>query len=291
MNALLARRAVRDILRDAVHSADFETDQIICRVTGSERARLHAHPEEQLSPENLSAIMELSRRRAEGEPLAYILGNSPFCGRPFITKPGVLIPRPETEILTKIAGDILKRLPKLDTNGKFADWCTGSGCIAITLLLENPGWSCWAVDSSAEAIAIARENAVFHGVDDRVKFILRKSPSAAASEIPRESLAFVVSNPPYIPTREIPSLEIQVRDHEPVEALDGGIDGLDVYRTLIAELPYFMRPGAELLLETGGADQVKEIIHMSRGARQKFNFVKKFEDQREISRFVLLKIS
>jgi release factor glutamine methyltransferase len=188
--------------------------------------------------------------------------------------------------MTEIARGLMERTPP---GGEkcFADWCTGSGCIAITLVLENPGWHCWASDKSAEAIEIARRNAAIHGVEDRINFILTDSPSDARQIIPPRSLDFIVSNPPYIPTGDIPYLEDQVALYEPRAALDGGADGLDIYRMLLSELPVFMKPGAELLLETGGAKQADDVARLGEGS---FELARKFEDHREISRFVLLKI-
>ena len=248
------------------------------------RPQLHMRPEAETSPESCARIMALAERRASGEPLAYVLGNAIFRSRAFITRPGVLIPRPETEILTEIASDRMKRLT--GGEGRFADWCTGSGCIAVTLALENPGWLCWAVDSSAEAIEIARENAIAHGVQDRINFVKCDRPSDALGSIQPRSLDFVVSNPPYIPRVEISSLEEQVARWEPREALDGGSDGLDVYRALLSELTPLMKPRAELLFETGGTDQADEA---GRIAGQWFELAGKFDDHRGISRFLLLK--
>jgi release factor glutamine methyltransferase len=229
--------------------------------------------------------MGLALRRASGEPLAYVLGNAVFCSRVFMTRPGVLIPRPETEILTEIACDRMRRRPQ-GGGRRFADWCAGSGCIAVTLLLENPGWVCWAVDSSAEAIEIARENAAAHGVLDRVNFIRSDRPSDALGSIPTCSLDFVVSNPPYIPANEIAGLEEQVARWEPREALDGGADGLDVYRMLLFELTPFMKPQAELLFETGGPGQADKVAGLAEGS---FELAGRFADHRGISRFLLLK--
>jgi release factor glutamine methyltransferase len=287
MNIGLARAIVKKKLLNAVTSPDFEADQIICgAIKGIGRAWLHSHPEAEVSPQSFAAIMGLAERRVSGEPLAYVLGNSLFCGRQFITARDALIPRPETEILTEIASSAMRRIAP-EGGKRFADWCTGSGCIAITLVLENPGWSCWAVDSSEDALRIARENAALHGARDSVKFLISGSPSDAVPDIGPNSLDFVVSNPPYIPTNDISSLEAQVADYEPRIALDGGDDGLDAYRMLIHELPALMKPGAELLLETGGASQADEVLRLAGGS---FELVKKYSDHREIGRFLLLKI-
>jgi len=289
MNAGRTRAAVREILG---WDADFEADQIICAVTSSPRASIHAHPEAYVSRENYLSILELARRRLLGEPLAYVLGDAFFCGRRFTAGRGALIPRPETEILTWAADEIMK---KTQDGGResFADWCTGSGCIAITLLLENPCWTCFAVDSSADALLVARENAAAHGVDDRINFILCETPRG--SGITPESLGFVTTNPPYIPTNDIASLETQVRDYEPQEALDGGPDGLRAYRMLLSGLPRLMKPGASLLLETGGDEQSREVRLLAHDMTEQpasggmIEFIKIFPDHRGIGRFMLWK--
>jgi release factor glutamine methyltransferase len=289
MDAGGARARVRAILADAgVPDTGFEADQIICREIGSSRASLHAHPEAAVSAEVFSRAEDLAARRAGGEPLAYVLGSAFFCGREFSVD-GTLIPRPETEIMTSIADGLLKE--RAGHAGLFADWCAGSGCIAVTLLLENPGWSCVAVDSSADALRTATENAARHGVAERMTPILCRSPEE--SGVAPESLSLVVSNPPYIPTRDIPSLEKQVRDFEPLEALDGGPDGLDVCRALIRGTPPLMEPGAHLLIETGGGGQADEAVRLGHelwdatNGPDELKFIEKFSDHRGIGRFIL----
>lgn len=251
------RAAARALLSSAgAPDSGFEADQIVSRVLGRPRAYLHAHPEEGVPSPQFSKVMELSGRRASGEPLAYVLGDALFCGRPFFVDGRVLIPRPETEVLTEWADSRIKALPG---GGVFADWCTGSGCVAVTLLLENPGWRACAVDSSPGALGVARENARAAGVSERVEFLLCARPREAADAISPRSLDLIVANPPYIPTDTIPALEPQVRGYEPREALDGGPDGLDVCRLLLAELPRYMKPGAPLVLETGGEEQADRL--------------------------------
>ncbi|MDR1943185.1 MAG: peptide chain release factor N(5)-glutamine methyltransferase [Synergistaceae bacterium] len=290
MNLGQTRDAVRNLLAEAkIPDADFEADCLICGATQISRVFLHSRPETGVERENFSKIMKLANSRAGGAPLSYVLGSAFFCGREFFVQSGVLIPRPETELLAEAASDILNRSP--GGGGVFADWCAGSGCIGITLVLENPGWNCFAVDSSEKALAAARQNAESLGVLDRINFVCCQTPYE--SGIPQASLDLAVSNPPYIPTGVIASLERQVRDYEPKEALDGGSDGLDVYRTLLAGLPRLMKPEGVMIFETGGEEQADEVIEL--GARvlrrgkeiDRVRFVKKFQDHRGISRFVL----
>ena len=156
-------------------------------------------------------------RRVSGEPLQYILGVADFYGRDFAVGPGVLIPRHDTETLI----DGVKKVFAHDEAFRFLDWGTGSGCLAVTILLEFPNASGAAVDVSGEALSYARENAERWGVVDRAEF------GDNGGEF-----ALIVSNPPYIPSCEIAGLQREIRDFEPTLALDGGHDGMRYYREL-----------------------------------------------------------
>jgi release factor glutamine methyltransferase len=289
MNAGETRAVVRKILADAgIKDAGFEADQMILGAAALSRAAIHAHPEFAIGEEEFQKICSIARKRAEGAPLAYVLGNSLFCGRTFAVDGRVLIPRPETEILTEIADGFLKDISlKIPENDKFfADWCAGSGCIGITLLLENPGWRCFAVDSSAEALQAARENAASHGVLGRMTFIHRADPADAA-DIALGSLYLAAANPPYIKTGDISSLERQVRCYEPLAALDGGADGLDIYRILLGGLPRLMKPGGLILLETAGGEQADDILAIGSDLSGDIKLIKNFHDHMGIRRFML----
>lgn len=289
-----ARRAAAELLLAAeIPQALFEADQITGHVLTLSRAALHTHPERTIAKDDLSRIVEMSIRRAAKEPLAHILGNSFFCGRSFRVTRDTLIPRPETEMLAMRADSLMKEMDTVDTP-VFADWCTGGGCIAITLLAENPTWRAYAVDSSERALAVATENAALHGVLDRIAFLLHSTPEDAKDGIPPGSLDFVTANPPYIPTENLAGLEEQVRRYEPIEALDGGPDGLDVYRLLLPGICVFMKPGAHMLLETAGEEQASAIRAMYDksgtcvgSTSQELELLDLFSDQRDIYRFML----
>jgi release factor glutamine methyltransferase len=274
----LLRRVLSDV---GTQSRNLEADRIICGVLGVSRVWLLSRPQEELPDEKCRLALEFARRLAKGEPLAYVLGDAFFCGRKFFVDRSTLIPRPETEILTKLADGFLKKTGR----GTFADWCTGSGCVAITLCADNPGFAAFAVDSLPAALASARHNAELHGVEDRITFIECANPSAAL--IKSESLDMVIANPPYIPSGTIETLEPQVRDYEPRDALDGGIDGLYVYRLLLRGLPHFLKPGAALFFETGGGEQPSEIAEIAAHEAPSLSLEKISRDQREIARFML----
>lgn len=284
----LKKRTARLLSDAGIPEANVEADRIICRVLGITRASLHAHPERAVRHDSASRIASLAERRKKHEPLAYILGSSLFCGIELKVDSRTLIPRPETEILCDIASSLLKEIEKKSGEpAVFADWCTGSGAIAISLLAENPERRCYAADSSAGALSVAEENAHSSGVASRVKFIECSKPESAAGLIPTESLDLITANPPYIPSPELASLETQVGAYEPTEALDGGPDGLDVYRMLLRGLPRYMKSGSPLLLETAGGDQPSEIAALADKTPEKLVLESKFKDHRGIERFML----
>lgn len=275
------RLVLGDLFREAeIPDPWLEADRIFCHALSITRASLHAYPERAMSGDDYARVVDFAMRRLAGEPLAYLFGSAIFCGRTFEVDAATLIPRTETEILTERAS---ARLRRFSEPGTFADWCTGSGCIAITLLLDNPGWGAFAVDASESALAVARSNARAYGVAERILFIRCADPGALIHVIDEHSIDLIVSNPPYIPTAILRGLDVSVRDHEPRLALDGGADGLDVYRLLLRTLPRYMKPGAPLYLETGGASQVEALRGMA-GAFG-LDFTDAFIDHRGIERF------
>ena len=178
---------------------------------------------------------ELLSRRAEREPLAYLLGRKEFFGREFCVDARVLIPRPETEMLVELATEFAASAGHSGLT--IADIGTGSGVIAVTLAAELPGALVTAVDIDSDALDVARRNAGNLGVADRIKFV-----HADFEDLPGEPFEVVVSNPPYIRTGELQELEPEL-SFEPVHALDGGEDGSAVLSPLIDSLPNMLAPG------------------------------------------------
>jgi release factor glutamine methyltransferase len=230
-----------------------EADSILVRLLDCSRATILAHPEKILTDSQVSSVMEAGRRRAKGEPLQYVLGETHFYGRPFETSRGVLIPRPETELLTELA---LEFLPA-SAPRTLLDWGTGSGCIAITLLLERPLTKAVMAEKNPSSLLQAWKNTARYGLTGRS--FLWHSRTPADIPVAPGTLDLVVSNPPYIPTRDIPNLMREVRDHEPRLALDGGEDGMDCHRLLFRHAPLWLRPGGTLLFEIGDAAQAKKL--------------------------------
>jgi release factor glutamine methyltransferase len=247
-----ARKALTGGLRDAgIDGAAGEADAILTRVLGCARAFLLAHPEREMTEAERRAVEEILRRRAAGEPLQYILKEACFWGRDFEVGPGVLIPRPETELLTELALEF--------DFSRFLDWGTGSGCIAATLLLERPGTRGTLAEKSPAALATAWKNLARHGLLGRALLWHSRAPE----DIPcPERFGLVAGNPPYIPARELETLPREVR-REPRDALDGGADGLDCFRLLFDRAPLWLKRGGALVLEIGGAEQAEVLKKMS----------------------------
>ncbi len=181
-------------------------------------------------------------RLKKHEPLAYILGEWYFYDEIYKVSSDCLVPRPETEHLVE---ELIKRLP---VNGRFADLCTGSGCIAISTLVHRPDCTAAAVDISEKALNIAKENSEINAVSDRINFI--RSDIMIRNCLGDEKFDIIVSNPPYIRTNVISALDAEVLA-EPIIALDGGSDGLDFYRVLISEYTKNIKYGGFLICEIG----------------------------------------
>ncbi|MEQ8961220.1 MAG: peptide chain release factor N(5)-glutamine methyltransferase [Coleofasciculus sp. C2-GNP5-27] len=211
----------------------------------------------------LSVLTQLWQRRlCDRLPVQYIVGATPWRRFSLKVSPAVLIPRPETEYLIDLAVSATGQspTPQLDA-GPWADLGTGSGAIALGLAEVFPDATIHAVDYSADALAIAQLNAQQLGFDSRIQFYQGSwfSPLAAL----KGHLSGIVSNPPYIPKDELQQLQPEVRDHEPLMALDGGIDGLDCIRHLINTSPDYLCPGGVWMIEmmAGQGNTVAQLLH------------------------------
>lgn len=202
---------------------------------------------------------ELIGRRRGGEPVWRILGEREFWGLPFAISPDVLDPRPDTETLVSAGLEMLG--PARARSVNVLDLGTGSGAILVALLHELQHARGAGVDRSEAACRMARSNADRHGLGDRAAFLVGDWSAALASN----GFDLVVSNPPYIETAVIPTLAREVRDHDPVAALDGGSDGLSCYRTVVADLPHLLRDGGCALLEVG-VGQSTDVLALMRAA-------------------------
>ncbi|CAL1240980.1 peptide chain release factor N(5)-glutamine methyltransferase [Candidatus Methylocalor cossyra] len=230
-----------------------EAEVLLTQVLGGDRAQLRAWPERPLDPDRAARFRALVERRRAGEPLAYITGEREFWSRRFRVGPGVLIPRPETELLVELA---LTLLPQ-DRPAELLDLGTGTGVIAVTLALERPAIRALATDLSPEALALAMENAARHGATN-LRFALGNwfvaVPAGARFDL-------VVSNPPYIATGD-PHLGRGDLRFEPALALVAGPEGLDALAAIVAAAGAYLKPEGWLLLEHGytQADAVAALL-------------------------------
>ena len=230
-------------------SPRLDAELLLSFVTGLERIHLYTQFDRPLVPDELARYRELIARRSRGTPVAYLLGEKPFWSLDLKVDPRVLIPRPDTETLVQAA---LKSLP--DGPRRVIDIGTGSGAIALAIAAERPDAHLAATDISADALAVARENAALNDLEDRVTFLEGDLfapfaiPEVGDLWIPAD---MIVSNPPYIGESEKPSLDRSVLDFEPHGALFAGPDGLDVLRRLVLAAHEHLRPGGALLVEIG----------------------------------------
>lgn len=217
---------------------------LLSAATGLSRVELYAYHDRPLSPEERATLRESVKRRAAGEPLQYVTGEVAFRHLVVKVRPGVLIPRPETEVLV---GEVLAALSGVEAP-LVADPCTGSGVVALAVAQEHPGSRVWATDLSPVAVEVAVANAARLELDDAVTVLESDLLHALPNEL-RGRLDAVVSNPPYVPSADVPGLPAEVAGFEPHLALDGGPDGLDVFRRLAAEAARWLRPGGTFAVE------------------------------------------
>lgn len=221
---------------------------------GADVARIEiiTDPRRALTQAQVDAVETLVARRLKREPVAHIVGYKAFWTLNLRVSRDVLIPRPETELLVEAALAMIAP----DQEARVLDLGVGSGAILLSVLNDRPNARGVGVDASEAALLVARANAEALGLGDRIE--LRQGDWCAGLA---ESFDLVLSNPPYIPTGDIDGLQPEVSQHEPRLALDGGPDGLDAYRTIIAQLPKVLRPGGALALEVGAgqADAVAAL--------------------------------
>ena len=232
-------RSISAELTDITEDAALEARLIIQKATGLSRPVLLSHPEREVSERDLLRISELTEKRKTGFPLPYILGEWEFYGHPFYVDPSVLIPRPETELLADEALAWLKKHPSVDSG---FDIGTGSGCIAISLLLARPDLRMTAVDLHREALFTACRNADRHSVSHRFSPVQCDLFSPFSGRF-----SLLCANLPYIPTETV--LEIEPGRFEPFSALDGGTDGFELYRLLFGQIADKMNEECLILCE------------------------------------------
>ncbi len=217
---------------------------LLSAATGLSRVELYAHHDRPLSAEERARFRDGIERRVAGEPLQYVTGEMPFRHLVLRVRPGVFIPRPETEVLVDVA---LAALPVTDETIAI-DLCTGSGAVAVSLAIENPWAIVYATDLNPLAVETTWDNAARAGAGGRVNAFEGDLFEPLPAEVHGRA-ELVVANPPYIPSADIPTLPAEVLGFEPRLALDGGADGLETARRIVAEAPEWLTPGGTLAME------------------------------------------
>ena len=280
MNSLL-NKISQTLSQGKITSARLEARRIlsfICHRSEDEVVLL----DRELNTTEKKQLEEIIRQRLMHKPLDKILGSKGFYKYDFIVSEDVLSPRPDTEILLEEA---IRLLPKSGPC-KILDLGTGSGCILLSLLKESKNWHGQGVDISAQAIRIAQQNASLLGIENQVRWINSGWFDEKLPQYLDSPFDMIVSNPPYIPTQDIAELEDDVKLYDPIQALDGGEDGLHHYRQIAKVSAPLLKESGYILLEVGiyQAKQVAEIF-----CKQGFELIKIVSDFGQIERCVILK--
>lgn len=238
-----------------IDSPRLDAELLLCHVLGMQRLQLYLVHDRPMSPAELEALRPLVKRRADREPLAWLVGSKGFHALDLAVGPGVLVPRPDTEALVEAA---LEWIPADADPVYVADIGSGSGAIGLAVAHARPGARVYAVDRSPEALACTRRNVAALSLGDRVAVLDGDLLAPIPASRP---IDWVLSNPPYIPTGDIATLQPEVSRHEPRLALDGGPDGLDVYRRL---LPVAAKRARKGVLVEVGHDQASRVLGLFR---------------------------
>lgn len=267
----------RQLRESGVEASTLEARELVCFGTGKSREELTRDSRLYASPEREAQVRRLVERRMAGEPVAYLIGEWEFYGLPLDISQDVLIPRADTEVLAEQAIAYIQTLGEC----RVLDLCAGSGCVGLAVASQAP--RAWVIlgELNDSALKICRQNIRRNNLSARVMPV-----QADAREKPPRSLGefqCIVSNPPYIPSGDIPGLETSVRDYEPHLALDGGADGLDFYRSVCSKWGPALRMGGSLLFEVGiGQSADVEVLLAGNG----FEHIHAWQDTQGIWRVV-----
>ena len=243
----MARRAMTAQFKSAaIDSADLDARLLTGHALGLDLTGMITAAQRQLTRDESARLEAFARRRLAGEPVARILGEKEFWGLPLQLSSATLVPRPDTETVVELALELLRAGGDLDRRLRIADLGTGTGAILLALLSELPAATGFGTDISEAALQTAAANATRTGFSERATFIACDYASGLSG-----LFDLIVSNPPYIRSADIGGLAVEVRNHDPLAALDGGADGLDAYRALIPQAACRLAPGAALVVEAG----------------------------------------
>lgn len=249
-----------DFFREhGIENPRLDAEVLLSAVLGRDRMYLYVHFDEPLEPDELARFRAYVKERAAHVPLAYVLGRREFMGLDFRVTRDTLIPRPDTEVLVQCALDFLRaRTDGGADDLRIADIGTGTGAIALSVIHYTEGACADVVDISPAAAAVARENAEKLGLTERLDVHV----GDLLAPIAGRSYDMILSNPPYIPSADIAGLMPEVCRYEPHLALDGGADGLDIYRRLMADAPTLLKDGGAIAVEVG-MDEAKDVAELA----------------------------
>ena len=275
-----------------INNPEQEVLWLISRALGEPPYKILAR--QNFTDDEISRIEKVISRREKHEPLQYILGEADFFGRDFFVGPRVLIPRHDTETLILA----VKKIFAPDEKFCFLDWGTGSGCIAITILLEFVKSFAFMLEINPEAASYAEKNLSRYNLHDRARIIssltkifeqdsedIVKTISSLTEFYSQKNFDMIISNPPYIPSDEINGLEVDVKDYEPHSALDGGADGMKFYSEIFALALTCLKPGGYIILETGDIKQVEALKNF----HDEFNFAGEIFDAGNFPRCLIFR--
>jgi release factor glutamine methyltransferase len=229
-----------------IDSGELDARMLVGGALGIDLTGMITAANRRLTTDESSRLEKFAGRRLAGEPVARILGHEEFWGLSLNLSPATLVPRPDTETVVEMALEMLRAEARANQPLRIADLGTGSGAILLALLSELPRANGVGTDISAEALQIASGNAARLKLSDRATFVACDFAGGLSGVFD-----LIVSNPPYIRSADINALAVEVRDHDPRAALDGGADGLDAYRALIPQAARCLAPGAALVVEAG----------------------------------------
>ncbi|AOT70093.1 peptide chain release factor N(5)-glutamine methyltransferase [Geosporobacter ferrireducens] len=288
-------RTVQEVLKDAVDRLEktgawtplLDAEVLLCEVLGIDRLYLYIQRGRSLSGEERDSFEALLEKRIQGVPLQYITHRQEFMGLDFYVEEGVLIPRADTEILVEAVLQWVAEEPAFKAYNatlNIVDLGTGSGTITVSLAKYIEKVHVYSVDLSEKALSIGRKNAEQNGVLDKITFLQGDLMQPLMEKGLFGQIDILVSNPPYIPAKDIDGLQVEVAKFEPRMALDGGADGLDFYRRIVAQGDQLLRHGGRIALEVGH-DQADSVKNMMANKKNYAN-IKKYQDLAGIERVV-----
>ena len=277
------QKAAETLSAHNVPDARLDAEFLLRHALGKDRAWLLVHMQDRLNTEIQRSFERTIERRKRREPLQHIIGTQEFWGLPFRVTPDVLIPRPETEFVVEAALTAVKEV----SAPVIVDLCTGSGCIAVCLAKELASARVFATDRSARAVPVAQENARLNGVADRIRFLEGDlfGPFEELDLLGR--IDCIVTNPPYVRSSDLTTLQPEVRDFEPEMALVAGPEGTEIAERIIRQAPGYLKSGGSLIMEMGMGQTValRKIVEET----HQFGPIKIVKDLAGIERVIVVK--